>query len=117
MSEFKHGFIKSAQAATYQMMDPLLHSIYAEFSELSKKKPQDVLSENKVKVVNRILKPILEMLDGEPVRSFLDNFDEDDLPQNSDVILMLGQVRAAMVSFRNHHWDGRNGWHVESEED
>ena len=50
------------------------------------------------------------------MRPFLDAFDEDDLPQNSDVILMLGQVRAAMTNFRERHFDGKHGWHVEDED-
>lgn len=113
MSKFTHGYIEPGQVATYQMMEPLIDSLYMEFSELSKKKPQDVLSANKVKVVNRVLKPILELLEREPMRPFLDLFNDEDLPQNSDVILMLGQVRAAMGTFKKRHYDGKHGWHVE----
>lgn len=117
MSEFKHGYITQDQSNIHGMMTPLLQSMYSEFQELSKKKPQDVLSPSKVKLVNRLLTPILDLLKDEPMRPFLDAFDEDDLPQNSDVILMLGQVRAAMINFRDRHHDGRHGWHVEQEED
>lgn len=113
MSEFAFGYIELGQVSTYKVMDPLLASLYAEFSELSKKKPQDVLSSNKVNLVNRVMVPILEMLDKEPMRSFLDLLNDEDLPQNSDVILMLGQCRAAMATFKNRHFDLKHGWHVE----
>ena len=113
MNKHKNGYVTPEQVATHGVMTPLLQAMYLEFSELSKKKPQEVLSANKVKVVNRLLTPILGMLENEPMRPFLDVLDEDDLPQNSDVILMLSQVRAAMHSFRERHCDSR-GWHVES---
>jgi hypothetical protein len=107
------GYIRQKQATDYAVLTPLLTSMYNEFQELSKKKPQEVLSLGKVKVVNRVLSPILELLDGEPTRAFLDMLDDDELPQNSDVVLMLGQVQAAMTSFRGRYYDSRTGWHVQ----
>jgi hypothetical protein len=56
-----------------------------------------------VSIVNRLLSDILGLLDGEPQRQYLDLLDEDDLPQNSDVSLMLGQVMSAMGIFRTKY--------------
>ena len=92
--------VTQAQTDSFGVLNPLLSAMYSEFQELSKKKPQDVVSKGKVKLVNRMLMPVLELLDNEPSRSFLNLLDEDDLPENSDVVLMLGQAIAAMKSFR-----------------
>ena len=114
MSSPKHGYITQEQANTHEAMSPLLQSMYLEFQELSKKKPGDVLSISKVRLVNRLLSNVLKLLENDPVRPFLNDFDEDDLPQNSDVILMLGQVKAAMIGFKTRYYDSRFGWYVKT---
>src|SRR5271170_1882922 len=94
------GGVTSAQARDHEVMQPLLNAMYHEFQELSKKKPHEPVGKSKVKVVNRVLEPVLTLLQDEPQRRFLDMLDEDDLPENSDVVLMLGQALTAMASFR-----------------
>jgi hypothetical protein len=54
----------------------------------------------------------------EPTRSYLDLLDEDALPQNGDVALVLSQVVAAMKAFHSKYyaWDGQrhiHRWFVE----
>ncbi|EJU6114734.1 hypothetical protein N4Z96_004523, partial [Salmonella enterica] len=47
---------------------------------------------------------------------FLDLLDEDDVPQASDVTLILSQYVAAMDAFREKHygWDGStHDWFIE----
>jgi hypothetical protein len=104
-------FVTQKQATDYGVLNPLLVAMYDEFQELSKKKPQDVVSKGKVKLVNRMLTPVLELLDDEPSRVFLNLLDEDDLPENSDVVLMLGQAIAAMKSFRARYTTHGN-WNI-----
>jgi hypothetical protein len=82
---------------------PLLEAMFRDFQDLSKKKPDGVLNKSKVKIANRLLTDVLGLLDGEPNRSYLDLFDEDDLPQYSDVVLMLGQAVAAMERFKDRY--------------
>lgn len=89
------------RAQQFDTLMPLLLAMVEEFRELSKKKPDGVLSKRKVEIVNRLLADVLSLLDKEPTRRYLDLLDEDDLPQNSDVVLMLTQVRAAMNAFRD----------------
>src|SRR4051812_32263433 len=95
--------VTRAESEQYAVLKPLLDAMYSEFQELSKKKPQDVVSKGKVGLVNRMLTPVLELLKNEPSHTFLNLLDEDDLPENSDVVLMLGQALAAMNSFRIRH--------------
>ena len=89
----------------YQLLLPLLTATYNEIQELSKKKPESPLNPYKVKAINRILNPLKEILKNEDVFEFLDILDSDELPTNSDVILILSQYREAMDLFKkNYKW-------------
>ena len=99
--------IKATKEQTdgYETLNPLLLSMYDEFQELSKKKQDGIVATIKVKMVNRLLKSIHKILENEPNHAFLDLLNEDDLPQNSDVVIILGQTKAAMNAFRSKYWD------------
>lgn len=90
--------------AKHDSLMPLLSAMFREFQEFTKKKPEGILSKSKVKIVNRLLTDVLTIVDAEPSRPFLDLLDEEDLPQNSDVLLMLGQFVAAMEGFHQKYW-------------
>jgi hypothetical protein len=77
----------------------LLKAMFLEFKELSKKKPEGVVSKSKIKVVNRLLEKCKNLLQNELSIEYLDLLDEDDLPQNSDIVLMLSQYDAALDQF------------------
>ena len=88
----------------HEELNPLLQAMYREFADLSKKKPDGVLNKNKIQMVNRLLKEILELLEDEPNIRFLDLLDEEEIPQYSDVVLILSQYSAAMKQFRDMHY-------------
>jgi hypothetical protein len=94
------------KAELHEVTMPLLEAMHAEFKELSKKKPEAVLSNSKVKIVNRLLESCRKVLDSEASLDYLDLIDEDDIPQNSDVVLMLSQYVAAMRQFKSTYY----GW-------
>lgn len=96
------------KASDHDVTMPLLQSMYDEFKELSKKKPEAALGKGKVKIVNRLLERVCDVLAGEASMDFLDMLDEDDIPQNSDVVLMLSQYVAAMNAFKEKYY-GYNG--------
>ena len=101
------------KAATHDVLTPLIQAMYDEFKDLSKKKPDSPISKSKIKVVNRMLKKLRTVLNDEESIEFLDLLDEDDVPQASDVTLMLSQYVAAMVSFRKKYHgfsDGKQTW-------
>ena len=104
------------RANTYDTTMPLLNSMYAEFKELSKKKPEAAVSKNKIKIVNRLLEKVREVLIEEESIEFLDLLDEDDVPQTSDVTLILSQYVAAMNGFHSKYYGYVSGegniWHV-----
>ena len=87
---------------------PLLEAAYSEFRELSKKKPDAAVSKKKIDIVNRLLTKIRDVLSDEESIIFLDLLDEDDIPQVSEVTLILSQYVAAMSEFRKKYkrWAG-----------
>ena len=103
------------KAAKHDALAPLLSAMYIEFKELTTKKADGVISKAKLAIVNRLLTDILTILKSEPNRSYLDLLNEKDLPQNSDVALVLSQYRAAMDQFKEKFFGFRddlikNGW-------
>ena len=92
-----------AEFDKFEYLSPMLDSALAEMREFSKRKHDGIVSEMKIKILNRILSDIREILSGEETVTYLDPLDEQDLPQNSDAVLVLGQYRAAFDSFKHGH--------------
>lgn len=90
-----------------------MDALYQEIQGLCKKKPDVTLSSGKVKLINRLLEDLRTVLENEPGLKYLDLLDNDSLPQNSDVVLILSQYVAAMNTFYSdyHRWDERAGTH------
>lgn len=97
------GVISAADATQFEALWPLLSAMREEYSELSKKKPDGTLNKLKVYGVNRLLTDLKELLKNETVIRYLDLLSDDDLPQYSDVTIILSQYVAAMHSFRGAH--------------
>ncbi len=97
----KNNKISSTQekAELLTVTRPLLKAMFLEFKELSKKKPDGAVSKSKIKVVNRLLEKCRNLLQNELSIEYLDLLDEDDFPQNSDIVLMLSQYESAMDQF------------------
>jgi hypothetical protein len=93
----------------YETTRPLLAAMRNELKELSKKKPEATLSKSKVTIINRLLTDLTELLKDEPNSKYLDLLSDDDLPQYSDVVLILSQFDAAMDAFRKAHMIYRSG--------
>lgn len=60
-----------------------------EFQALSSKKPNDLLNNFKVKYVNRTLADANRVLDEDKPYKDFDQFCDEELPTNSDVLMML----------------------------
>jgi len=101
-------YTSKENASIHDTTMPLLEAMYSEFKELSKKKPDAAVSKNKIKIANGLLEKVRAVLSGEESIEFLDLLDEDDIPQASDVTLMLSQYVAAMRAFKDkfHGWNG-----------
>lgn len=67
----------------------LIRTLRFEFRELSSKKPNDQVNTFKLKYVNQAIKEANELLkDNKPYKDFAE-FKEEDLPTNSDVLMIL----------------------------
>lgn len=104
----------------FEKLSGQLLSIYEEISLLSKKNPNDAVNKFKLKFVNKLLSQSNEYLADKykPFDDF-DSFDEDDIPQNSDVVFILSQYIQCFEKQRSDNVVIRNGfwyWHVEGNE-
>lgn len=97
---------------TFEKLSGQLLSIYEEISLLSKKNPNDAVNKFKLKFVNKLLSQSNDYLADKykPFDDF-DSFDEDDIPQNSDVVFILSQYlqcfekqRSDNVVIENEVW-------------
>jgi hypothetical protein len=110
--------ISSDSVLKYDMLNPLLHSLYTEMKELSAKKQDIILNKVKVTMINRILRQIKELLKEQPTIEFIDLLDEEMLPSNSDAVLVLSQYRSAMHQFYERYYrrnpgDMSSRWHTD----
>jgi hypothetical protein len=79
-----------------------LQSLHVEISQLAKKSPNDGLNKFKLKFVNTVLKAANELLTTGylPFEGF-SQFEEDSLPTNSDVTMILAQYMDQTERFRS----------------
>ena len=105
----------------FEKLSGQLISVYEEISLLSKKKPNDAVNKFKLKFINKLIGDS-NNFPSEKYRPFEDfiSFDEDEIPQNSDVVFILSQylqcfekLRADNVVIRGGHWC----WSVDGTED
>ncbi len=81
-----------------------IDKILDEFVELSKKKPDNVLNVFKLQLVNTVLRISNEILDKEnkPFPDF-EEFGDEAIPSNSDVVMILSQYVACLDKFRHEN--------------
>ena len=102
--------VSKEKVELYEVVRPLLHSAYSEVKVMSGKKQS--------------LDKVLILLKDEPTIEFLQKLDEDDLPTNSDAVLILSQSLSAMDQFHlkyfhSDEWEAfRTGkWQTEDDEE
>lgn len=85
----------------FERVEAQLQALYTEISLLSKSKPNDAINKFKLKFTNTVLSAANEIL-GDKYRPFtdFDLFGEDDVPSNSDVVLILSQYLNSLEIFR-----------------
>ncbi len=90
------------QVETFLKLQPQLKSAYDEIALLSKRKPTDSLNKFKLKFINSILSGANEILE-DKYKPFPDDFtlfNEDDMPNNSDVVFILSHYLTALEKLR-----------------
>ncbi|MFZ0875746.1 MAG: hypothetical protein WAN20_14660 [Pseudonocardiaceae bacterium] len=82
----------------------MLKALHAEFTKLSAKKQDGALNALKIRNVNRLLSALQSIIDLDPAREYLEVLDEETLPDNSDVVIILSQWLAALEQFKQVHY-------------
>lgn len=79
------------EVSFFESVQAQLQSAYKELGALSAKKPDDLINKFKLRLVNRILDSANDLLEEDRPFEDFSQFEEDDLPSNSDVVLILSQ--------------------------
>ncbi len=79
-----------------------LQAAHSEITVLAKKSPSDMLNSFKLKMINKVLQSSNEVL-GKKYKPFDDfkQFEEDELPSNSDVTMVLAQYMEEAERYRS----------------
>lgn len=106
----------------FDRVRPKIISVRDTVKGLSAKKPHDPLNLFKVKRINLLLNEINPVLrDDKPYEDF-SIFAEDDLPSNSDALLMLDLYAEAMKAYKLKNsscgaWEIERSWNVEEDDE
>ncbi len=88
---------------TFSASSGVFRGLIQEMRELSKKKPDATLSKNKVRILNRVLADIKSVLQDEPESKYLELLDDDEVPQNSDAVMVMVQHERALAAFEKRY--------------
>ena len=90
-----------------------LNGLYEEIGQLARKVPNDGVNLFKLNLINAALTGANNILSGsyKPFLGF-EQFDQDQLPTNSDVALILKQYMEQTERYRSNHVTYQNGHHV-----
>lgn len=94
----------------FEMLYPLLEGDISEIRELSKKKQDEPLNKLKVKILNKKLLQVKEILRNEPTFQYLELLDEDTFPSNSDAVLMMTQFQTSMNQYKAKYYTKDDMW-------
>jgi hypothetical protein len=111
--------MKRADVDKFEKLVGQLQSTYDEISLLSKKSPNDAVNKFKLKFINTLLEQANDLL-GQKYKPFNDFalFNEDDVPQNSDIAFILSQYLQCFEKIRADNVVNQYGkwyWAVEPE--
>ncbi|MFH2102221.1 MAG: hypothetical protein ABIJ39_02535 [Chloroflexota bacterium] len=113
--------MNKADVDKFEKLSGQLISVYDEISLLSKKNPNDAVNKFKLKFVNNLIEQSNKFLSDKyrPFEEF-NRFDEDDVPQNSDVVFILSQYLQCFEKLRSDNVTYNLGtwyWRVEGGKD
>ncbi len=102
----------------FEMLRALFNELYVEIDEMKKKKPDGVVNAFKVERINRVLKPLYDLMKDEPFVSYLELVQQPSEEKTgrgtiivetgltySDVMIILSQYKGSMNQFWRKHYD------------
>ncbi|MBN9392183.1 MAG: hypothetical protein J0I20_29365 [Chloroflexi bacterium] len=113
--------MKRSEIELFEKVTTQLNGLYREIAILTNKAPNGTINKFKLKFINTTLASLNGIL-GEKFRPFpeFDVFDVDDLPNNSDVSLILTQYKDSASNFKAANSKSLlegGGWIIEDEDD
>ena len=104
MAKSKITFPTEKDVEDYFLLKDMLHAQRVEFDLLSKKNNDGQLNPMKIKMINRVLEPLNRIFIHEASHAFLDLVKEEDMPTNSDVVLIISQYETAIEEFKDKYY-------------
>ena len=105
--------MNTKEVEIFLKLQPQLKSAYDEISLLSKKKPTESVNTFKLKFINSMLTRANKILGNkyQPFPEEFESFNEDDMPNNSDVVFILShyltsleKIRSDNISQKSRRW-------------
>ena len=92
---------------TYGLYGPFFDALYFEFRQQTRKRPDELLNGYKAETLNKVLRPLREMMQGEEYAELLGPViagDEDgNVMTFGDVMILLTQYKSALTKYRRAH--------------
>lgn len=107
------------EIATFDKVAVQLDSFYTETAVLVKKDPKAEMNIFKLKLINKVLVKANEILGSMKPFDEFSEFDLEDIPNNGDVAMILGQYISCLEELRKnnvHISSGRWYWNVDGDE-
>ncbi len=93
--------MKTTDVNLFEKIHVQMQALHDEVGVLSKKSPNDALNKFKLKLVNGLIQEANSLLKGDykPLDGF-EVFNEDEIPTNSDVVMVLAQYLNCLEKLR-----------------
>lgn len=106
--------MKTTDVNLFEKIQVQMQALHDEVGVLSKKSPNDALNKFKLKLVNGLIHEANSLLTGDykPLANF-EVFNEDDIPTNSDVVMVLAQYLNCLEKLRSDNIEQGydSGWY------
>jgi hypothetical protein len=113
--------VKRKDVDQYEKLVSQFKSVYEEIAILSKKAPNDAINTFKLRFINSLLGEANQLLGKRYVPfDHFSEFEEDDVPSNSDVVFILTQYIECFEKFRSDNIQLTRGawyWLLEDDEE
>lgn len=109
--------MKNNDVETFEKVDAQMQTLFEEVGELAKKKPDGAINKFKLGIINGLIKEADEILGTKykPLPNF-DGFNADDVPTNSDVVMVCGQYLSCLEILRSDNIENNMGrwvWRID----
>jgi hypothetical protein len=93
--------VRATDVNLFEKIHVQMQALHDEVGVLSKKSPNDAINKFKLKLINGLLQETNSLLKGDyiPLVGF-EMFSEDDIPTNSDVVIVLAQYLNCLEKLR-----------------